>query len=109
MIKLVAIGNLGSDAEIKNVNGAEFISFRVADNRSFVDVDGITKTSTTWLSCSMDISRKNIVPYLKKGQKLYIEGYPSVRLSNNGAGGQAAYINVYVNNVEFCSAAEKQQ
>lgn len=104
MIKLIAIGNLGSDAEVKNVNGAEFISFRVADNRSFVGEDGITRTSTTWLSCSMDGSRKNIVPYLKKGQKVYIEGYPSVRIANNNTGGQGAYINVYVANVEFCSS-----
>lgn len=107
MIKLVAIGNLGNNAEIKNVNGAEFISFRLADNRRYVDVDGQQRTVTTWMSCSMDAGRKGIVPYLTAGQKVYIEGYPTVRINNNSQGDKAAYINVHVTNIEFCSSQDK--
>lgn len=103
MLKIQAIGHIGDDARIKNVNGAEFISFRIADNRSFKGDDGITRTTTTWISCTMDIARKGIVEYLTKGQRIYIEGYPTVRYSTNQQGEPQAYLNVYVNNVEFCS------
>ena len=107
MIKLFAIGNLGADAELKNINGAEFISFRIADNRSFIGSDGLQRQSTTWLSCSMDAERKKLVEYLKKGQKVYIEGFPTVRAGRNQEGQDTAYMNVYVHNLEFCSAKDE--
>lgn len=108
MIKLLAIGNIGDDAELKSVNGAEFISFRVADNRKYIGDDGLQRTNTVWLSCSMDANRKAILQYLKKGTKVFIEGYPSVRASLNRMGETQSYINVYVNNVEFCSSQKEE-
>ena len=37
MLKLVIIGNLGADAELRNANGAQFLSFRVAHSDRWTD------------------------------------------------------------------------
>ena len=66
MLKLVIIGNLGADAEIKNENGNRFLSFRVADT---IMLKPKQEQITTWVSCSKNSNFDNLVPYLKKGYK----------------------------------------
>ena len=53
MQKLIVIGNLGVDAEVKNANGKEFISFKVADTSRFTDQKGTVSETTTWINCAM--------------------------------------------------------
>ena len=79
MIKLSIIGNLGADAEVKNHNGKEFVSFRVAHTDRFTQ-DGQTKETTTWVSCILNGNGGNLLPYLKKGTKVFCHGDFSIRL-----------------------------
>ncbi len=66
MLKVELIGNLGKDAEAKEINGNKFIEFSLGCTTG--------KNQTTWVRCSMFGERPNLMPYLKKGAKYYVTG-----------------------------------
>ena len=49
MIKLQAIGHLGKDAIVNNVNGKNVINFTVAHTEKFKDAQGVQKDKTVWV------------------------------------------------------------
>jgi single-strand DNA-binding protein len=82
MIKLLITGNIGKDAEVKTMDsGDKVLSFSVCHTDKYTK-DGNTVETTTWVNCSKwfkkDASTK-IADYLKKGQKVLVEGLPSAR------------------------------
>ena len=79
MIRLQAIGNLGRDALLKQVNGRNVINFSVAHTERFKDGNGVQQERTTWLDCSYWTDRTNIAQYMVKGKQVYVEGQPDVR------------------------------
>lgn len=94
MIRLSAIGNLGNDAEVKQIEKAVIISFSVAVQEGYGD-----KKKTVWLNCSKfekPDSDAKIAQYLTKGTKVYVDGSPSVRAYDGGAS-----LDLKVNNVEL--------
>lgn len=80
MFKISVIGNLGSDAEIKNDNGRTFVQFSVADTRRFAKADGTKEEVTNWISCFMRQADAEVVKYLKKGTKVWVSGYGDLRI-----------------------------
>ena len=75
MKKIVAIGTLGKDAEIKNLGGKDVVSFSIAVNSGFGD-----KKTTDWFS--VITWQVTLFPYLKKGDKVYVEGSPKFSIYN---------------------------
>ena len=76
MIKMQVIGNLGKDAEMKDVNGKKVINFSVAHTE---------KDKTIWVDCAYWTDKDGILPYLKKGQQIYAEGNGDIRKWEGGA------------------------
>jgi single-strand DNA-binding protein len=107
MQKLIVIGNLGVDAEVKNANGKEFISFKVADTSKFTDQKGNVSETTTWINCAMTGDKDTKVwPFLKKGVKVYVEGRPSYRLySSEKQRCMLVSVDLHVTSVELCGGS----
>lgn len=107
MQKLFVIGNLGVDAEVKNANGKEFISFKVADTSRFTDQKGNVSETTTWINCAMTGDKDTkVLPYLKKGVKVYVEGRPSYRLySSEKLRSMQVGVDLHVTSVELCGGS----
>lgn len=94
MTRLEFIGNLGADAEVKTSNGNEFVTFRVAERAN---------NTTTWFDCTLNGNGGNLLPYLKRGQKVYVTGFPSFRVYPSAKEHcWKAGVNVYVNQIELC-------
>lgn len=72
MQKSFITGNLGRDAEIREVNGNQFVYFTLADTNKRKTAAGDIVESTTWYDCTMN--KTNAFPYLKKGQQVLIIG-----------------------------------
>lgn len=76
--KVILIGNLGADPEIKSFqNGGRVCNFRIATSESWKDRgNGERKERTEWHSIS--ISNDGLIGvverFVKKGSKVYIEG-----------------------------------
>ena len=76
MIKLQVIGNLGRDAEVKEINGNTVINFSVAHSEKYKDRQGNLQEKTTWVECAYWTDRTAVAPYLLKGKTVYVEGSP---------------------------------
>lgn len=74
--KVLLIGNLGKDAEIKYTpQGTPVAKITVATNERFKDKDGEWKDRTEWHNVVLWKRLAEIAgEYLKKGSKVYIEG-----------------------------------
>lgn len=76
--KVILVGNLGADPEIKAFqNGGRIANFRVATSESWKDrATGERKERTEWHNVT--VSSEGLVGvverFIKKGSKLYIEG-----------------------------------
>lgn len=106
MFKIEIIGNLGADAERKTANGREFISFRLAHSEKFTNQStGEVTESVVWVSCLMQGGRENLLPYLKKGQRVFIRGNAALRIYSSAKTHQMeAGINCTVWELEFCGS-----
>lgn len=79
MLQSVLIGHLGADAESKSANGKDFITFRVANTDKWTDGAGQQHENTTWVDCVVN-GKSALLPYLKKGQQVYVIGSVSLRV-----------------------------
>lgn len=73
MLKIEIIGNIGSDAVVKDFNGKKYIAFNVAHSEKYKDAQGNTVEKTTWVSV-LKPGESNVVQYLKKGTGVYVCG-----------------------------------
>lgn len=79
MLKVDLIGNLGADIEVKEKDGNKFATCRVAHTDTWIGTDGVKHENTTWVDVFIDPNHK-VLPYLKKGTKIYVRGNVSQRV-----------------------------
>ena len=79
MLKIQVIGNLGADAELHQSNGSEFISFRVAHTET-ITRNGVQTDSVTWIDVTMNGNGGQLLRYLKRGAKVYVDGNVAFRV-----------------------------
>ena len=110
--KISVLGNIGQDADIREVNGRYAINFSIAHNRRWTDNDGTKRESTTWFSCAIwkdSREKTKIAEYLKAGQIVLVEGTPEVRTYKNKDGQTIAALNVNVSEVNFAGSAKREE
>lgn len=102
MLQFTCIGNLGGDAEVKETNGKKFVSFNVGHNDRWTDEAGTTHETTTWVSCAMNGDGGRILPYLKRGTSVFVQGRGSVRCySSPTQRAMVAGANISVDRIEL--------
>ena len=76
MNKILVIGNLGSDPEMRYTpNGNAVTSFSVATNRRYRTSDGETREETEWFRVNAwNRLGETCNQYLQRGSKVYVEG-----------------------------------
>ena len=98
MLKVELIGNLGADAEVKTVNGLEFIRMNIAHYELRGEVE-----KTIWCSVSLPNVYKNALPYLKKGTRVFVRGDLGLRVYSSSVSRQyEAGVNIYAKEMEIC-------
>ena len=80
MLKVELIGNIGADAEIKDVQGNKFVAFRVAHSSKYKDAQGNQTESTTWVDVTINDTDSKVIPFLKQGVKVFVRGNASLRV-----------------------------
>ena len=98
MIKVTASGNIGHDAEFKQVTDQHSVlNFSIASNKK---VKG--ETRTTWLNCQV-WNREKLAPYLTKGTKVIVHGELEIRKVDD-----KYFITLNVQDLDFGGSPEKQ-
>lgn len=110
-VKVQILGNIGQDAEIREINGRFAINFSIAHNRKWTDSDNVKRELTTWFSCAIwkdSREKTKVAEYLKAGQIVMVEGVPEVRTYKNKDGVTVASLNVNVSDFYFAGSAQRQ-
>ena len=103
MLKIELIGNLGADVEVKESNGSQFATFRVADTSRYKTQSGEDKEVTNWIDCSYNNVESKVLPYLKAGVKVFVRGNASLRVySSKKDRCMKAGLQVSVQEIELC-------
>ncbi len=74
--KLILVGNLGRDPELKYTNsGIPIVNFPVATNHKWADPEGNTQEETIWFRIAVYGKQAEACnEFLTKGQKVLVEG-----------------------------------
>jgi single-strand DNA-binding protein len=78
--KVILIGNLGKDPEIRSTTGGNRVAtFSLATSRTWNDAAGSKQEKTEWHRCVVWNSKASqladvVEKYVKKGDRLYVEG-----------------------------------
>lgn len=89
MRKIQVIGVIASEAVATTVKNRIAINFKVVENESYKDSAGNVTNKTHWFSCTYwrdDTQNNNILSLLRIGNKIYVEGVPSLYIFTNQNG-----------------------
>ena len=108
MHKIIIIGNLGRDPEMRYIPSGESVtSFSVASNRRYRTPDGEQRDETTWFNMSAWGRQAEICnQYLTRGSQVYIEGIPSTRIYQGNDGQPRVSFDVRVLNMQMLSGRD---
>lgn len=87
--KVNLLGNVGADPSIREVNEMKVASFSLATSESYKDKQGNKVEKTEWHNLVVwGALAKVVESYVKKGDKLYVEGKISYRSYEDKEGQQ---------------------
>lgn len=103
MLETTVIGNLGRDAEIKDINGQRYVTGSVAHSAG-------RDKPTTWVKFMLRIGeRSTIQNLLKTGAKIFVRGDLQVGSFTMRDGSTAIDITVWANKIEVLQFAKEDQ
>lgn len=110
--KVILLGNVGKDTQIRDGNGQKFATFSLATtDKSYTKRDGtVMPERTEWHSI---VANGNIVQvierYVKAGTKLYIEGKLRTRKYTARDNTERQVTEVYVDSMELLGGKPQEQ
>lgn len=110
MNKIMLIGNLGRDPEMAySPAGVAKTTFSLAVNRYSKSESGERQNETDWFNIVAwrDLAER-ASNYLKKGQKVFIEGRLSQRKYTDKNGVERTAVEVIASNMEFLTPKDRQ-
>ena len=104
--KVILVGNLGSDPEVKHTpSGVQVANFSLATSESWTDTDGERQERAEWHRLVLWRKLAEIAgQYLKKGNKIYVEGKLQTRSWDDQNGQKRYTTEVVVNSMEMLSS-----
>lgn len=103
MLQGTVIGNLGKDAEVKTIGERQYISFRMASTTKRKNEE-----KTTWVSVLYRYN-ENLLPFLKKGQQVFVQGDLDVSAYNNREQQAQADVSIFASQLLLVGQREGQQ
>ena len=106
--KAMLIGNVGGDPEIRTTStGTMVAKVSLATNRSYQDRDGRRQEETSWHRLTFFGRLAEIVEqYVKRGDRLFVEGRISYSQSQDDQGGVRYWTDVIVNEMVMLGGRE---
>jgi single-strand DNA-binding protein len=101
--KIMVIGNVGSDVEMRfTPNGNPVSSFRIATSRYFTGSNGEKQQETLWLTVTTwNKLAEACNQYLSKGKRAYVEGRLRTRTWEGQDGQKRSQVEVVAERVLF--------
>lgn len=110
MNKIMLIGNLGKDPDMSYTDrGKALTKFSLAVNRVTRAAGGERKEETEWFNIvAWDNLAETCNTYLKKGQKVFVEGRVQQRKYTDKNGVERTAVDVVINDMEMLTPRDRQ-
>jgi single-strand DNA-binding protein len=110
MNKIMLIGNLGRDPEMNYTpSGTAVAKFSLAVNRVTKSATGERQEETEWFNIvAWQQLAERCSTYLKKGQKVFIEGRLATRKYTDKNGVERTAVEVIASDMEFLTPKDRQ-
>ena len=111
MNKIIIIGNLGRDPEMRySPSGTPMTSFSVASNRRYTTAGGEQREETEWFNCTAFGRMADVCnQYLTRGQQVYVEGRLRSSQFTRRDGTPGFSLEVTVNEMQMLGRRDDQQ
>ena len=111
MNKIIIIGNLGRDPEMRySTSGNPMTHFSVATSRRYTTAAGEQREQTEWFNCTaFGRLADTCNQYLTRGQQVYVEGRLSTRQYSRQDGTPGFSLDVVVNEMQMLGRRDEQQ
>ncbi|HSJ09748.1 MAG TPA: single-stranded DNA-binding protein [Longimicrobiales bacterium] len=105
--KVMLIGNVGSEPEIRTTGGGtKLAKVSLATNRVFKDRSGTQQEKTEWHRLTFwDRMAELVEQYVKKGDRLYVEGRIEYSQTEDDKGNQRFWTDIVVNEMVMLGGA----
>lgn len=109
--KVIILGNLGRDPEIKtNNNGTTIANFSIATTRKSKDTSGNLNEETEWHRIvAFGDTAKNVGKYVHKGDPLFVEGRLRTRKYTGKDGVERYQTEIVLEQMQFLSRSRDAQ
>jgi single-strand DNA-binding protein len=107
MNKILLIGTMGRDAEVRQVGDKKVAQFSLATSKKYKDHSGQLKEDTQWHKIVL-WGNEGVYPYLVKGQLLYVEGEINYREYQNKEGVTMQITEVRASSVQLLGGKKGQ-
>jgi len=101
--KTIIVGNIGQDAQVREISGSKVINFSVAHTEKYKDQDGQQVNKTVWYNCSYWNDKIKVAKYLRKGNQVLVEGEISTKVFKNKEGVYVSSLNLRVLSIKLLS------
>lgn len=111
MLKLVVVGNLGSDPDLRyNASGSPFLRFNIASNGRTRNASGEWQDSTEWIRVTITGARaEKLAEYLKRGVRVYVDGRLETRPWIDRSNEPKAGLELLADSIEFVSSRPRDE
>ena len=101
MQKIIAVGHLGNDAEVKDLGTTQVINFNLAVTETVKN-----EKVTTWYKCAYFTNTVAIAPWLTKGSLIGIDGRPEIETYTGSDGILRANLKAIVREIKLYSSTK---
>lgn len=109
MNKVILKGRIGSDVDVKDINGVKCARFSLATSKRYKDKDGNNKELTQWHNCiAWRQVAETIGKFFAKGSEILLEGEIQYRQWETDRGEKRTSTDIVVEGFEFCGSRESQ-
>lgn len=108
--KVILVGNLGADPEIRQTQGGPVCNLRIATTEKWSDREGNRQERTEWHRVTVwGRMAENCGRFLSKGRQVYVEGRLQSREWQDKDGNNRRSWDVVAQNVQFLSGGQGGQ
>ena len=107
--KVILLGRVGKDVEVRDINGTKCATFTLATSEKYKDRNGEVKELTEWHNIvawrqTADICEK----YVKKGDQLFVEGRIKYRSWETDRGEKRYATDIFADKVELLGSKKEE-
>jgi len=107
--KVQLLGNIGKDPEVRETKAGNIVNLTMATSEKYTDKSGQKQENTEWHNLVVFGKLADVVAkYVKKGDKLYVEGSITTRKWEDKEGNTRYTTEVKVRDLTMLGGAEKK-